>query len=395
MAEAGEVAGAGAAAPGDALATVIGQPEALALLRGSLDRPVHAYLFVGPRGAGKRQAARAFAAELLAAGRDWDDAERHRRLALAETHPDLEVVEREGASISRDQIRRVVEQAVRSPVEGDRKVLVLTEFHLVLDAAPILLKSVEEPPPSTVFLVLADEVPPELVTIASRCVVVPFHPLAVDLVVEQLVAEGVATQNAVRAAEAAGGDLQRARILTADPGLEARVEAWRSLPERLDGRGSTVGRLVGELTAQLDEALAPLDARHRSELAELEERIERYGLARGSLKATEERHKRERRRFRTDELRFGLGVLARSCRDRLSVRLSAVPPARTARRIDVESTEAGRRIDVDSARVAAVAVGPEALEPFTAVQAAAEALERNPNEVLLLEALLLRLRPLE
>ena len=45
--------------------------------------------------------------------------------------------------ISRDQVRHVVEQAVRSPVEGDRKVLLLTEFHLVVDAAPILLKSVE------------------------------------------------------------------------------------------------------------------------------------------------------------------------------------------------------------------------------------------------------------
>ena len=353
----------------DALDDVVGQPEALALLRASLPRPVHAYLFLGPAGSGKRRAARAFAAELLALGRQGDDAERHRRLALAETHPDLEVVEREGASLSRDQVRWVVEQAVRSPVEGDRKILLLTEFHLVLDAAPILLKSVEEPPPSTIFLILADEVPPELVTIASRCVVVPFHPLAAELVVEQLVAEGVAPDAAARAADAAGGDLERARILTADPGLEARAEAWRSLPERLDGRGSTVTQLVAELTTQLDEALAPLDERHRIELEDLEERIERYGLARGALKTAEERHKRERRKFRTDELRFGLAVLARACRDRLAARLAA--PA------------------------AVGAVGPDALGPFAAVQAAAEALERNPNEVLLLEALLLRLHPLE
>ena len=368
---------ASAHSPDDALSGVVGQSEALALLRASLARPVHAYLFLGPRGAGKRQAARGFAAELLAAGRGGEDADRQRRLALAETHPDLEVVEREGASISRDQIRRVVEQTVRSPVEGDRKVLVLTEFHLVLDAAPILLKSVEEPPPSTFFLILAEEVPPELVTIASRCVVVPFHPLAAKVVVAQLVAEGVAPDDATRAAEAAGGDLERARILTADPGLEARVDAWRSLPERLDGRGSTVSRLVGELTAQLDEALAPLDVRHRSELEELEARIERYGLARGALKATEDRHKRERRRFRTDELRFGLAVLARACRDRLATRLAPPGPAGPARTGPVPG------------------VGPEALEPFAAVQLAAEALERNPNEVLLLEALLVRLHPLE
>jgi DNA polymerase III subunit delta' len=373
----------------DALDTVVGQPEALALLRASLARPVHAYLFLGPAGSGKRQAARAFAAELLASGRRGQEAERQRRLALAETHPDLEVVEREGASISRDQVRWVVEQAVRSPVEGARKILLLTEFHLVTDAAPILLKSVEEPSPSTVFLILADELPPELATIASRCVIVPFRPLATDVVVEQLVAEGVAPDAAVRAAGAAAGDLARARILTTDSGLEARAEAWRSVPERLDGRGNTVSVLVAELTAQLDEALGPLDARHRTELSEVEERIERYGLARGVLRTTEDRHKRERRKFRTDELRFGLAVLARASRDRLAERLSLAAPGAAgvaaSGRIDVETTHFGRTDFV----------GPEALEPFAAVQTAAEALERNPNEALLLEALLLRLRPLD
>ena len=84
--------------------------------------------------------------------------------------------------------------------------------------------------------------------------------------------------------------------------------------------------------------MAPLDERHRSELQDLEERIERYGLARGALKTAEERHKRERRKFRTDELRFGLAVLARACRDRLAARLAAP--------------------------VAVGAVGPDALGPF-------------------------------
>jgi DNA polymerase-3 subunit delta' len=348
----------------DAFDGIPAQPSAVAELRAALERPVHAYLLVGPRGSGKRAAARAFAAELLAAGTDPDTAARHRRLALAGTHPDVEVVEREGASISREQARRIVERSVRSPVEGDRKVLVLTEFHLVLDAAPLLLKSIEEPPPSTVFVILAEEIPPELVTIASRCVVVRFPALSPADVVERLVAEGAAPDAAARAAEAAGGDLERARILTTDPGLEARVATWRSVPARLDGRGATGAALVDELTGPLDQALAPMDARHRDELDALAARAERYGLAKSSHKTVEDRQRRERRRFRTDELRFGLAVLARAYRDRIVAELHA-----------------------------GVARAPS-LDPVGAIGWAAESLERNPNETLLLQTLLVKLRPL-
>jgi DNA polymerase-3 subunit delta' len=358
--------GSGAAGR-SALDDVEGQPAAVAQLRAALAAPVHAYLLVGPRGSGKRTAARAFAAELLAAGTAGADAERHRRLALAEAHPDLEVFEREGASISRDQARRVVERAVRSPVEADRKVLLLTEFHLVLDAAPLLLKSIEEPPPSTVFVILADEIPPELVTIASRCLVIRFDALRPEEVTRRLVAEGAPPAVAERAADAAGGDLGRARLLVGDPGLERRVTTWRSVPDRLDGTGAAVVALVSELVGQLDEALVPMDARHRAEQLELVEQAERYSLGRGAgaTKAVEDRQRRERRRFRTDELRFGLAVLARSYRDRLVQDLSGPePPARSA------------------------------LTPFAAIAGATEALERNPNETLLLEGLFLRLRPL-
>jgi DNA polymerase-3 subunit delta' len=344
----------------DALAAVFGQPEAVALLRGALRNPVHAYLLVGPAGSGSRDAALGFAAELLAADAlaagDVEAARRHRRLALAEAHPDLSVTEREGPFITRDQARAIVSLAARSPAEGSRKVLLLTEFHLVTDAAPILLKAIEEPPPSTFFVILADEVPPELVTIASRCMVVRFAPLPPAMVVERLVAEGAEADAAARAAEAAGGDLARARLLVADAGLGERAARWAAVPDRLDGTGANVVATAVELLASLEEALAPIDARHAAELAEAAAQEERYGL-RPRRKPLEDRHRRERRRFRTDELRFGLGVLARSYRDRLAAD-GAVAPA---------------------------------LEVFAAIQQAAEALERNPNERLLLERLLVRL----
>src|SRR5207244_6238029 len=59
---------------------------------------------------------------------------------------DLVVVERTGPFISVDQAREIVRQASLSPVEGGRKVLLLVDFHLVQNAAPMLLKIIEEPP---------------------------------------------------------------------------------------------------------------------------------------------------------------------------------------------------------------------------------------------------------
>lgn len=350
----------------DPFSAVLGQPEAVTQLRAAAVQPVHAYLLVGPPGAGKREAALALAGELLAASAlaSGDDVAvtRHRRLARSEAHPDLTIVEREGPFITRDQARGVVTQSARSPVEGPRRVLLLTEFHLVLDAAPVLLKAVEEPPASTVFLILADEVTPELVTIASRCVVIRFGALDPAVVAQRLVEEGVDAEAAAVAAHSAGGDLRRARILASDPELGRRVELWASVPERLDGTGATVVALVAELLGALDAAFSSIDARHRQELAELAERDERYGI-RTPVKALEDRQRRERRRFRTGELRFGLAVLARAYRDRLAGQLSGPAAVRVS------------------------------LGAFPALQRAAESLDRNPNERLLLERLFLCLGP--
>ena len=133
---------------------VIGQGSTVETLRSAAQQPVHAYLFVGPPGGGKVRAALAFAASVLCPRGGCGECDICRR-ALNQTHPDLLNVEREGASISVDQAREIIRLALRSPVEGARKVLILNDFHLVTNAGPTLLKIIEEPPPSTIFLVLA------------------------------------------------------------------------------------------------------------------------------------------------------------------------------------------------------------------------------------------------
>jgi DNA polymerase III subunit delta' len=338
-------------------AGVVGQDRAVANLRAAARAPVHAYLFVGPSGVGVVEAARAFSADVLCPSGGCGVCPSCRN-ALAGRHPDVVVVERAGASIQKDQIDEIIRLAVRPPSEGRYKVIVLVDFHLVSQLYPRLLKTIEEPPPSTVFLVLAERVPPELVTIASRCVQVDFAPVPADVLASALVASGVDPAVAASVAEASGGRIDRARLLAGDPGFAARQELWRSVPSRLDGTGAAVAVLADELLASLDSVLEPLHARQAAEVAEVEARIAAYGERGSGRKELEERHKREARRVRADELRFGMASLAAVYRDAL---VGAGGPT---------LTRAG------------------ATASIRALDAGAEALIRNPNETLLLQGLL-------
>src|SRR5205807_5867786 len=141
-----------------------------------------------------------------------------------------------------------------------------------------LLKVIEEPPASTVFVVLADHIPPELETIASRCVRIDFRAIGREQLVDTLVAEGVDRHSAEEAAEAAGGRLDRARLLASDPDLAARRQAWRDVPRRLDGTGAVVAVVAAELAALIGSAgVEPLHARHKAEPEALEQRLSRSG----------------------------------------------------------------------------------------------------------------------
>jgi DNA polymerase-3 subunit delta' len=338
---------------------VVGQEAAVARLRASARTPVHAYLIVGPAGTGKLSAARSFAASLLCASGGCGSCEVCRRV-LAEVHPDVRVVQREGASMSVGDAAAVIQIAAQAPVEGARKVLILDELHLVEEAGPALLKTMEEPPPSTYFVALAEHVPPELVTIASRCARIEFGPVSPELIVERLVAEGADPAAAELAAASSGGRPERARLLAADPSLAARVESWRTVPERLDGSGHRASLAVDELVSMIDSVESGLlAARHAEEMAELAERESEWGKRGSGRAAIEARHRRERRRVRTDELRLGLSTLAERYRSKLA-----------------GADRAGTR---------------RYLEALTKIGAANEALIRNPSEVLLLTALLVSL----
>jgi DNA polymerase III subunit delta' len=333
-------------------------------------RPVHAYLLHGPAGSGKRAGARGLAAALLCPNGGCGRCNTCRR-TLAGTHPDLVMVERSGASLDVDEARSIVARAQRRPLEASRQVLMVTDVHLADRAAPALLKTVEEPPPATVFVLLADDLPPSLATIASRCVKIPFGPVAHADIVAWLVHRGVDPEHADTVARASGGRLDRARLLVADPGFVARQQEWKSVPARLDGTGAAAAAVASALLVAADEALTPLREQHADELAALAEQAESSG-AKGipGRKQVEDAHKREERRWRTDDLRFGLATLAASYRDRLVAAAGAEGGA-TNHGVTAEARRAVHHVD--------------------AIRTASQALGRNANEALLIDALMVEL----
>jgi DNA polymerase-3 subunit delta' len=235
-------------------------PHARAVLRAAVPpegHPSHAYLFHGPAGAGKREAARAFAAELLAEGAA--DPAGARRRAVEGVHPDLTWVTPSGAAemLVGDIDEPVVAAATRTPFEARRRVFVVERADTMNDqAANKMLKTLEEPPPFAHLVLLTDKPGNVLPTIASRCQLVRFEAATPAELSQRLQTKhGVAPLTADAAARLSLGDAERALTLALGEGPALRAAGERFARAALHGR-------VGERPwlALLDQARARGDA---------------------------------------------------------------------------------------------------------------------------------------
>ena len=305
---------------------IVGQERAIAVLERAAERPVHAYLLVGPRGSGVEDAARAFAARLI----DVDD-DRGVALVRRGMHPDVVEFEPGAASYSvKGDVRgRILPEAMRAPIEAARKVLVIHEAERLHgnqnESANAMLKTLEEPPPSTVIL-LVTAVPEDLLpTIRSRCQRIDFDPVPDTQVAIALEREGVPGEDATLAAALSGGQLARARALCG-PLAELR-EAAASVPARVSGSGANAVVLAEHVDAAVEAAAAQVAARQNAELAEFDADMERHGYsdrdAQRLRRRIDERHKRESRRTRIDLLLEAITAIETVYRDALA---SGVPP---------------------------------------------------------------------
>jgi DNA polymerase-3 subunit delta' len=267
-------------------------PHAAAVLGAALDgAPAHAYLLHGPAGSGKREAARDFAAALLARGAD-DPASARLRVQHG-AHPDLTWVAPSGAHemLRRDVDEAVVSAAARTPFEATHRVFVLERADTMNDeAANSLLKTLEEPPSYVVLLLLTDRPTQVLPTISSRCQPVRFDPLPVAALAERLQSRGIDAATADACARLSLGDGERALALALGdgPALRARAEAfaraplagrthaeraWRPLLEQARGAG---GAAKDEVEAALAEELSYLPKKeHKRRETEFTDRARR------------------------------------------------------------------------------------------------------------------------
>lgn len=312
----------------DVFDRLIGQERAAASMRRYARSPVHAYLITGPVGSSLHDTVLAFAAALQCPDHGCARCESCRTV-LSGTDPDVTFIERPGVTWRIEELREAERVSRRRPLGAGFQIVVLEDIELTTTgtapSSSALLKSLEEPPSRTIFLLSAEDLPPALDTVVSRCVEVKLRGLSDDDLETILRRDGADVAAARTAALAASGNLRRARVLVRDPALSERIAQWRSVPDALTGTPASCAEVASAIVGALDRALAPLVQLQEEEMARrvLEARdVGQRSVA--NRKEIEAQFKREQRRFRIDELRFGLTALTNVYRDRLGDSLVGV-----------------------------------------------------------------------
>jgi DNA polymerase-3 subunit delta' len=389
---------AAAARDADALVTAAASPEGPSGDAPGASRMTHAWLFTGPPGSGRSEAARAFAAALQCVSPDralggapgcgfCDGC----HTALVGTHADVETVRTELLSIGVKETRDLVRRAQLSPAGGRWQVIVLEDAdRLTEGAGNVLLKAVEEPAPRTVWLLCAPSVEDVLPTIRSRCrhlaLRTPPEEAVADLLVRR---DGIEPPVAQAAARAAQGHIGRARRLATDERARARRAAVLRLPLRVGDVGGCLRAaqdLIDAASEDAKQAAEETDARETEELRAALGAAEGGRLPRGTagaMKELEDRQKRRRTRTQRDSLDLALTDLTALYRDVLALQLGSRLALSTADTQELH--DALERLAQDGA--------PEAtLRRMEAISACRRALDRNVAPLLAVEAMTLALR---
>ena len=295
----------------------------------------HAWLITGPPGSGRSIAALCFAAALQCTSDGIPGCGECRACTttMAGTHADVRRIIPEGLSIGVLEMRNIVQIASRRPGTGRWQIVLVEDAdRLTEGAANALLKVVEEPPPSTVFMLCAPSVDPEdiSITLRSRCRHVALVTPRVDAIARVLIdTDGLPEADARWAASVSGGHVGRARRLATDE--QARQRRERALGLARDAATpSRAYAAAEELVATAEaEAKALTDDRNEAETEELRTALGAGGTgkgtagalrgATGALKDLEKRQKSRHTRASRDALDRALIDLATYFRDALLV----------------------------------------------------------------------------
>ncbi|MCC2594397.1 DNA polymerase III subunit delta' [Tessaracoccus sp. OS52] len=369
---------------------LIGQERAVEVLRravaGGRHSMSHAWLFVGPPGSGRSNAAKAFAAALQCERGGCGECIEC-RTSLSGAHPDVTLLRTEQLSIGVEEVRQLVGRANVSPIKRRFQVVVVEDADRVTErGADALLKALEEPAPKTVWLLCAPSADDVIVTIRSRCrqlqLVTPDAEAVAELLVKR---DGISPALAAHCARAAQGHVGRARMLARSESARIRRNEILSLPTKLRSLTdclTAAENLVAASAEEAAQATADLDAR---ELAELQAAMGMGGRgakprsAQAAIKDLEDQQKMRVKRMQRDALDNVLTELTGFYRDVLALQ--------TAPGISLINSDLADQIQPIARR----STGEQTIHALDAILQARTALETNVAPLLAMEALMVSL----
>ncbi len=348
---------------------------------------VHAWLFTGPPGSGRSNAALAFAASLLCPDSGCNDCI-NCRTAMRGTHADVELIKTEGLSIKIDEVRDLITRSSWTPSVAQYRVVIIEDAdRLTESAANALLKAIEEPGLRTVWLLCAPTLTDVLPTIRSRTRNLILRTPSVAAVTKLLVGESIPEQIAKFCARVSQGHIGRARYLAKNPEARTRRTDILKLPLTITDIASAFKCAQLLVDAAKEEAEGEAERRNDAETTALKEAWGQQGtrVVQGGARAIKELEKEQKSRqtrMVRDYLDRALLDIATFYRDTLLVQ-SGGESVRS-----LINTDMAREIQI----VANDTTSELTLRKLEAIMKTRTNLSRNAAPLLTVEALMVQLR---
>jgi DNA polymerase III subunit delta' len=368
---------------------LLGQPEAIEQLQKAVAQKQsglhHAWLFTGPAGSGRSLLARAFAAALQC---DQDGCGKCQQctLAMADAHPDINLLATEKVQISIDEVRQLVSRSSTSSSVGEYRIAIIEDADRMTErTSNVLLKALEEPEVNTIWMLCAPSVADLLPTIRSRTRNVVLRLPSIEEVAALLVQRDAVPQDlALTSARQAQNHVGMARRLATSQ--EARARRSETMREIAGITNLSKSMVAAEhlLSVAKRDAQALSEERDSKERANL---LRAYGLSetdklppnlRAEFKALEENQKRRNTRALRDGIDRIFTDAESFFRDIMSLQLAA----------GVELTNP--ELEVELIARANSTTSLQTIEILDSVAQARMRLAANVRDLLVLEALCTR-----
>lgn len=234
---------------------ILGHEKTLAFLDKVVEsgRPSHAYIFSGQEGIGKRAVALRFCSMLNSSNHEDPEAPQSTsdHLIHTQNHPDLRIASPVRGIIRIDQIRDLRAFFKYEPIQARFRTVIIDDAHCMTPQAQnALLKTLEEPPPSGMLILVTSQPSWLLPTVRSRCRILSFSPLTLEILTQYLIDnKNISQKEAATLAGLAQGSFSKANQLIESPALELRASVINAILGQTDRGLSEILELSSHISS--------------------------------------------------------------------------------------------------------------------------------------------------